>query len=157
MTIEELLDLEGVRQVRLAYSTYFDGQDVDGLATLFCEDAVCEFPEEFGGDWVGKDTIVANFAAQMKAIGEPYDTMHVVANPWVVLDSDTTAHGRCYLLDLLTRQDAGVLKSPGGHANPLLYLGMYEDEYRKENGEWKFARIRLPMFWPERTFTAVSR
>lgn len=159
MTIDELLEIEEIRRLRLAYSNYFDGHDVEGLTTLFCEDAVCEFPAEFGGDWVGRDTIVANFAREMGRLGEPYDTMHVVTNPWITITGAEEAHGRCYLIDLLTRQQAGSGHSTtrGGHANPLYFLGMYEDEYRKEEGVWRFARIKLPFFWPDRTFEKVSR
>jgi ketosteroid isomerase-like protein len=154
VTIEELLEIEQIRALRNAYSACFDSQDVAGLADLFCDDAVCEFPEQFGGNWVGKETIVGNFVAQMKAIGEPFDAIHVVTNPWITLTGPDTAHGRCYLIDLLTRQRAGTaeMTTRGGHENPLLFLGMYEDDYRKVDGSWKFANIRLPFFWPDRTF-----
>lgn len=159
MKIDDLLEIEEIRQLRLAYSNYFDGHDTERLKTLFCEDAVCEFPEEFGGNWVGRDTIVANFSKELTRLGEPYDTMHVVANPWITLTGPDTAHGRCYLIDLLTRQQAGTgdYETRGGHDNPLLFLGMYEDDYRKVDGEWKFANLKLPFFWPERTFEQVRR
>lgn len=159
MTIDDLLEIESIRQLRLAYSNYFDGQNAEGLASLFAQDAVCEFPEQFGGNWVGRDTIVTNFTNEFAKIGGPYDAMHVVTNPWITLTGPDTAHGRCYLIDLLTRQQAGTghYTTVGGHGNPLLFLGMYEDEYRKIDGEWRFANIRLPFFWPDRTFKQVRR
>jgi hypothetical protein len=150
--IDELLAREEIKHLRAGYSRYMDGQDPDRLAALFCDDAVCEYPEEYGGDWDGRETIRDNFAGVMAAIGEKYDVLHAVTNPWIELTGPDTATGRWYLLDLLTRQKAGTgrMTTNGGHANPLLCLGVYEDEYRKVDGAWKFARIRLNTLWPDR-------
>ena len=59
MTIEELLDIEAIKQVRYLYSHYYDGNRLDDLISLFTDDAVCEFGANFGGDWVGKEQIRA--------------------------------------------------------------------------------------------------
>ncbi len=61
MTIEELLEIEHIKNLRIMYSHYIDGGDVDKLAELFCEDAVCEFGEAYGGDWVGREAIRENY------------------------------------------------------------------------------------------------
>ncbi len=158
MTINELLAIEEIKQLRQAYSAHFDGQSVDDLAALFCADAVCEFPEAFGGDWVGAEAIRTNFAGIMPALGDPFDTMHIVTNPWITLTAPETAHGRWYLTDQLVRQKAGTgeMTTLGGHENPLLFLGVYEDEYRKVDGAWKFARIRLSLLWPEREAAGLA-
>ncbi|MDR7303973.1 nuclear transport factor 2 family protein [Haloactinomyces albus] len=157
MTVDELLTIEEIKQLRQAYSAYFDSQAIDDLAALFCEDAVCEFPAAFGGDWVGAETIRANFADIMPALGEPFDSLHVVTNPWITITGSEAAHGRWYLTDWLTRQKAGSgeMTTLGGHENPLLFLGIYEDQYRKVGNAWKFARIRLSLLWPEREFTGL--
>jgi hypothetical protein len=47
VTIEELLVIGELRNLRQAYSAYYDTQDIDNLMGLYTEDAVCEF---------GKDT-----------------------------------------------------------------------------------------------------
>jgi ketosteroid isomerase-like protein len=154
VTIEELLEIEQIRTLRDTYAACLDGQDVARLADLFCDDAVCEFPEQFGGNWVGKDTIVSNFAEQIRTTNEPPDAIHVVTNPWITLTGPDTAHGRCYLIDLRSQQgaEAAPMTTGGGHENPLLFLGMYEDDYRRVDSGWKFAKIRLPFFWSDRTF-----
>jgi len=59
MTVEELLEIEEIKRLRIMYSHYIDGCDIDNLTGLFCEDAVCEFGEAYGGDWVGRETIRA--------------------------------------------------------------------------------------------------
>lgn len=154
MTVEELLEIEQIRTLRNAYSACIDSKDVAGLADLFCDDAICEFPERFGGRCVGRDAIVSNLAERMNADGEPLDAVHVVTNPWITLTGPDTAQGRCYLIDLLDRQRTGTARPTtrgGDNNNPLLSLGMYEDDYRKIDGAWKFASIRLPYFWADAT------
>ena len=147
--LDELLAVDEIKNLRLAYSAYFDSQDIEQLGTIFAEDAVCEFDEEYGGDRVGRETIKANYAAVAQQVGAPYNAIHAVTNPWIQLTGEDTATGRWYLLDILTQQ--GALTSQGGHANPLLYVGIYEDEYRKVDGTWLISRVKLSFLWPQRT------
>jgi hypothetical protein len=74
-----------------------------------------------------------------------------VANPWITRTGPDTAHGRRYVIDLLDQKRAGTARptSRGGGDNPLLSLGMCEDDYRKVDGIWKFSTIRLPYFWAD--------
>ena len=60
MTIEELLEIEEIKNLRIMYSHYFDGGQIDALASLFTEDAVCEFTEDYGGNWVGRQAFRGN-------------------------------------------------------------------------------------------------
>jgi hypothetical protein len=82
---------------------------------------------------------------------EPLDAIHVVTNPWITLTGPDTAHGRCYLMDLAGQRagESGHSAERGDGVNPLLALGRYEDDYRKVDGAWKFATIRLPYFWAD--------
>jgi hypothetical protein len=154
MTIEELLAIEEIRNVRLSYSAAFDQQDLDALMRLFTDDAVCDFGEY--GVWSGPDTIRRNYAENMQLVGSAFDSIHVVTNPLIRLTGPTTAHGRWYLLDLLTRQKPVTsLETRGGHDNPLLWLGLYEDDYRKVGNEWKLAYCKLSFLWPSRNYTAL--
>ena len=57
MTLEELLEKETIKELRVMYCHYFDGKMIDDLVDLFTDDAVCEFGPDYGGDWVGKDQI----------------------------------------------------------------------------------------------------
>lgn len=147
--IDRLLAIEEIKDLRLAYSAYFDSQDIEKLGSIFTEDAVCEFDEQYGGDWVGRETIRANYAAVAEQVGAPYNAIHAATNPWIELTGPDTAKGRWYLIEYLTRQ--GALTSPGGHDNPLFYLGIYQDEYRKVDGKWLISRVRLEFLWPERS------
>ena len=139
MTVEELLEIEEIKQLRVLYSHYLDGGDLDGLVSLFCEDAVCEFGEKYGGNWVGRETIRQNYAPYTTGDIAPFTFfMHAVTNPWIQLTGPETAHGRWYLLDL------NLLP---GNDNPLNLFGIYDDRYRKVDGKWLIQNTRIEFLW----------
>lgn len=145
MTVEELLEIERIKQLRVLYSHYFDGRDIDKLSSLFTEDAVCEFGPAYGGDWVGRKTITDNY--RKYAEGEdrrtPFGFMHATTNSWVRLLSPDTANGRHYLIDL--NVTVGV-------ENPIILFGIYDDVYKKVRGNWLIHRTRIDFLWPRREY-----
>ena len=143
MTLEEMLEKETIKELRIMYSHFFDGKEVDALADLFTEDAVCEFGPDYGGDWVGKLQIRDNFAKYAQGEGAPFEVIHAVTNPWIRLIDDTTANGRWYLHDLFTREGAD---------SPLGIYGIYDDVYKKVDGRWLIHRTRIDFLWPKRQF-----
>ncbi|MEN3976441.1 nuclear transport factor 2 family protein [Emcibacter sp. SYSU 3D8] len=150
MTLDELLAIEEVKQVRHLFSHYFDGRMLGPLVDLFTNDAVCEFGPVFGGEWIGKDQIRARFEAVMgqpgmAVHGAPYSVLHAITNPWIRVLDDTTASGRWYLLDLHTAV---------GVENPLILFGIYDDTYRKVEGRWLIHRTRIDFLWPRRDVKA---
>jgi hypothetical protein len=154
MTIDDLLALEEIRNLRIGYAAYMDSLDADALAALFTEDAVCEFGSY--GTWAGRPTIHDNYKSVMAQIVRPRDVMHIVTNPWVQLTGPDTARGRWYLIEMLPTQHPETgLTAPGGSSNPLFYLGLYEDAYRKTDGRWLIARVKLHFLWPQRSGDAV--
>lgn len=145
MTIEELLEIERIKALRMDYSDCVDNGLLDDLIGLFTEDAVCEFGEsKYGSRWQGHDVLRQNYGDVMKEFGTPFYMMHIAANPVIRLTGKDTAKGRWSLLDFLLHPDK---ISPSG---PLALLGVYEDTYRKEAGKWKFSSIRLHLLWPQR-------
>ena len=139
--LEQLVEKEAVKELRIMYSHYFDGKAIDALADLFTEDAVCEFGPDYGGDWVGKAQIHANFATYAEREGPEYGVLHSVTNPWIRLIDETTANGRWYLHDLRTTE---------GIENPLILYGIYDDLYKKVDGRWLIHRTRIDFLWPKR-------
>ena len=85
MTVDELLQIEEIRQLRVRYSHCFDGKRLDDLVDLFTEDAVCEFGPDFGGDWVGKARIRERYARYMASEGPEFGVLHAVTNHDVTL------------------------------------------------------------------------
>jgi ketosteroid isomerase-like protein len=145
MTIEELLEIEEIRKLRIRYAYYFDAGEMDSLVALFADDAVCEFGPY--GVWEGKGTIAKNYEVVARPIIEkgPFQTLHANTNHWVELTGADTAVGRVYLLDL-------ALGDPD--KNPLIWLGVYDEAYRKIGGAWKIQRSSLQFLWPKRHVTA---
>ena len=141
MTLDELLEKETIKELRIKYSHYFDGKLIDELADLFTEDAVCEFGPDYGGDWVGKEEIKKNFTSFAEQEGPEFSVLHSTTNPLITLIDETTAHGRWYLHDLRTTE---------GVENPLILYGVYDDVYEKVFGKWLISRTRLDFLWPKR-------
>lgn len=60
--------------------------------------------------------------------------IHLYLNGWADLDEDTgTGTGRWYVIE--------HFKRPG--EDPMTMYGYYDDEYCREDGQWKFARRSL--------------
>lgn len=155
--VDDLLALEEIRNLRLAYCAHLDSKNPDALAALFAQDAVCEFPAALGGEWIGVAAIRQHHAHFMQILGAPYCAVHVVTNPWIELTGETTATGRWYLFDILATQIAGSgVETRGGHDNPLLAVGLYEDSYSKIDGRWRIQRARFASLWPERDVSTIA-
>lgn len=143
--ITQLLETERIRKLASLYSHHFDRLDLDALVDLFTQDAVCEFVR--GKPVVGRDAIRAHYMRSFGKFGKdgPFSTMHAVTNHWIELTGAERAEGRCYLIDF-------AITDP--KINPLVYLGIYDDEYRKVDGQWRIGQRRLEFAWPPRSATA---
>lgn len=146
--IEELLETEAIRKLRVQYSHCFDGKRLDDLVDLFTDDAVCEFGPDYGGDWVGKAQIRSNYTRFLEREGPEFGVLHAVTNHDVRLVDATTALGRSYLLDLRTTE---------GVENPLILFGVYDDLYKKIGAKWKIHRTRIDFLWPKRHYTGPRK
>jgi hypothetical protein len=145
MTVEELLEIESIRKLRTLYSYYLDAGELDALVALFADDAVCEFGPY--GVWEGKATIRANYEVVERPMIEKggFQTLHANTNHWVELTGSDTAVGRVYLIDLALGGDP--------EKNPMVWLGIYDESYKKVSGAWKIARSSLQFLWPKRHVT----
>ena len=144
MTVEELLAIESIKNLRILGSRYLDSGRLDDLVALYTEDAVCEFGPY--GTWRDRATFRDNFAAAeapFYASGY-FSNLHVVTNHTVELTGPDTATGLVYLLDFVT----GDQMREGG--NPLYWLGVYEEEYRRTGETWQISRQSLQFIWPQR-------
>ena len=145
MTLEDLLIVETIRTLRMQYSYYLDAGELDALVDLFSHDAVCEFGPF--GVWRGKSEIAENYQKVMRPIlsSSGFQSLHANTNHWVQVTGPDTASGRVYLLDFSLREPK---------ANPLVWLGVYDEDYRLVGDQWKIARSSLQFLWPERHVTA---
>lgn len=151
MTLDDLMAREAIRQLRVDYSTAFDTIDEAAVRANFMDDIVCAYPVAFGGEIVGVENVLALFRQTWEHCRAPLETLHYIANHSITLTGPDTATGHCLLLDFITRQHEGSpVATRGGHDNPLLLIGRYDDHYVRHEGRWKFARIALTMVWPTR-------
>jgi ketosteroid isomerase-like protein len=132
MDIQTLLDLEEIKQLRYSFAWCLETSQPDALADLFTEDGVIEV-----GPWgkmVGQDKIRKGYGRAYKD-APPFTAMHAVTNPRIFITGDT-AKGGWYLLDCVLRDK-----------DPLQIIGIYNEDYRRVNGDWKIARMVLQYLW----------
>ena len=137
--LRSLLEVEKIKKVKNLYSQLMDSRDVDGLAAIFAEDATCEFGPY--GVWNGRTEIHTNYKEVFKE-GDPYGGFHVTTNQWVELTGPTTAVSRTYLVD--------TVHEPDPRTNPIIWLGLYDEDYEKIDGQWFIKRCALQFLWPQR-------
>ena len=144
--LRELLEIEAVRQMRLDYSLLMDQRDIPALMALFTDDALCEYGPY--GTWRGRQVIENSYNAVFTGdLQAPFTSLHLNTNHRVQILSATRATGQCYLTDIATHVAAD--------ANPILWFAIYDEEYRKQGEQWKFARTSLQFLWPERHLSAT--
>jgi hypothetical protein len=130
-SVQQLMDIEAIKQLKHAYFRCIDTCNHEELATLFCEDVLVHFR---GGtyEWKlrGRDEYVASIrkAFTRAAIGH-----HNGHQPEIQILSETEATGIWYLADHMWILRANYLTSG---------TALYWDRYRKENGAWRIAETR---------------
>jgi len=69
MTIEELLEIEEIKNLRHYYALYLDSGEIEKMVALFVEDGVAEWPEHMGGYWTGHKQMLENWTKVYKQAG----------------------------------------------------------------------------------------
>ena len=127
--IRRLEDIEALRLLKSRYAEYCDNDyDPDQLASLFTQDAIWD--GGVLGRAEGRDAIRAFFAVASRVL--PF-AIHHVTNPAIEIDGDR-ATGRW------------LLWQPCVHASgaqALWIAGRYQDEYRREDGDWRFSKVTI--------------
>jgi ketosteroid isomerase-like protein len=138
--LRELLEKEKIRKLKQLYSHLMDSHQIDALADIFTEDAVCEFGPEYG-NWEGRETIRTNYKGVFEG-QEQFGAMHHITNHYIDMTGPDTAKGRSYLLDAVTTVEP--------EEQPIMWLGLYDEEYRKVDGQWLISKCSLQFLWPQR-------
>ena len=131
--ITRLEDIEAIKQLKARYCEICDheGYNADAMASLFTEDGT--WTADGAGNAEGREAIRELFARFPKVIGQ---TQHIVANPLIEVEGDR-AHGVWYLISAETGSDGAT------HRNWPHATARYHEDYVKQNGEWKFRRMRV--------------
>jgi ketosteroid isomerase-like protein len=143
-TLQELNDLEDIRNLRLDYTHHFDAGRLDDLLALYTDDAVTDFGAF--GVWTGKDEMRKGWAPyfEARAGAAPYTHgRHAVTNPQVSITGDT-ATANWFLIDISYFERHSTVP----REQPIVLFGTYVDECKRVNGVWKLTRTTLHFQWP---------
>lgn len=135
-------DLEAIKQMKARYCRFMDTKDWDGFRSLFCDDAVVDTSQATVdplGYWDGgtlpvltPDAITTALRDRMAGVF----TCHQVHAPEIELTGPNTATGIWALEDIVRRPAGSELASFHG-------WGHYHETYRKVDGRWQFASVRV--------------
>jgi ketosteroid isomerase-like protein len=128
---DQLSDIEAVKQVQYAYAYNIDVGNLEGVMSLFTDDAVAEY-SVVGTDPMNLDGI-RQFLGEAIAGGR---MVHQMLMPYVVVDGNK-AFGTFYLMYFGTP----TAETPPGQL-PWIQ-GLYNNEYVKVGGEWKIRHLRF--------------
>jgi hypothetical protein len=136
-----LQDIEEIKKLQRIYGYYVERGQLDEVADLFADSPDVSYGPSYNVS-VGKDNVRRMFSSK-RAFGvledtKPDDYLHITMPVSGVVDVDVdgkTAKARWYALMYLC--DA----TPGGGA--VFGVGMYENEYIKEDGKWKVLRLQF--------------
>jgi SnoaL-like domain len=130
--IQQLLDVEAIKQLKARYFRLMDLKQWDDWGLVFTTDCVMEVPE---AEMVnhGRQEIVTNVSGAL--VGAV--TTHHGHMPEIEITGDGTARGVWAMFDYVEwRQEDGTRSGLQGY-------GHYREEYAREDGEWRIARLRL--------------
>ena len=128
--VQELWDREKIRELTYQYGLSIELQDEDRMAALFTEDGVADFSQLGRGEIRGHQALREFYRTTWPLEVKPFFTNHIIE-----IDGDR-ATGICSLENRATRD-----------GESLIGAGRLHDEYRRVDGEWKFARRRVEMFY----------
>jgi hypothetical protein len=128
MTIS-FADWSGITDIKAKYCRYLDTKQWDAWRELFVEDYVLEMVTDTGTSLVeGRDEAIAS----TKGFIQHLVTVHQVHMPEIVVDGDTA-------IGIWPMQDRVIL----GPDRSISGFGHYHDEFRRVDGLWKIARLKL--------------
>lgn len=131
--IRVLEDTEAIKTLKFKYWDSVDRKQWECLAGCFTEDVVFDTPQF--GRMEGRNFIVKVLQRTLRNAV----TVHHGHNPEIEITGDTTARGRWALNDRVELPDKKFFRG----------YGHYDEEYIKENGQWKILSSKLTYSFQE--------
>ena len=134
--VRALEDTEAIRGIRNKYFRCLDGRLWDEMAECFTDDVSAKY---FNGEFKfeGKEALLGFFSM---GLTDDLLGMHHGHHPEIEITSETTARGTWglynYLIDKRNNRGQRI-------------AGVYQDEYVKENGQWKIKSIACNQIFQE--------
>jgi hypothetical protein len=130
VTLEEMVTLEEIRQLKYRYLRYVDQKRWDEMADVFTADATVDYGTRVYGKPLkitGRDDIIAFFRAKL---GYDVITVHAAGQPEITVDGDT-ATGTWRFEDTVIAME---------HRIVVTGAAFYQDRYeRGADGRWRIA------------------
>lgn len=136
-SLDDLLALEAIRQLKASYCRFVDTKQWDRLAGLFLPEA-----RLYGFGSVGDGGTPAEFVAGLAKRLAKVISIHHVHNPEIRLTGPDTARGIWPMMDYLEFTDGAALHE-APESRGFTGWGHYEEDYRRTADGWKFSFMRL--------------
>jgi uncharacterized protein (TIGR02246 family) len=132
LRVERLEAESAVRALAARYCFAIDNHDLAAVRDLFTEDARV-YSRDGVMDATGRDAIIRQYEDRFRVLGP---SNHVSHDHWVRIESPDRAVGTLSAHAELWRNDQMMVTAL-----------RYEDEYRRENGIWRFASRELSFLY----------
>ncbi len=132
-SIQQLLDIEAIKQVKARYFRHMDCKEWDDWAQVFATNARMEVPEA--------DMVVEGRANIVEAVSTALtgtQTCHHGHMPEIEITGPDTARGTWAMFDYVEWP-----QPEGGARSGLQGYGHYLEEYIREDGAWRIAKTHL--------------
>jgi hypothetical protein len=128
--VNDLLDREAIRQLPITYSHFVRTRDIDGIVNLFTADGELILSDNIGqGTGAKGSAALRTFYDKSISNTDPWPFIH---NHHIVMLGNGRAKGYVYVELRYGSQDFRTTT-----------IGVYEDEYEKKDGGWKFRSRRF--------------
>jgi uncharacterized protein (TIGR02246 family) len=128
--LRKVEDQLAIQRVLVEYSARLDARDYAGYADLFARDGTWQNGNPVRTGRAEIEAMLVGLFGKPAAGFVNRDNYHLVSNPQVDVEGDhATARSRHLL----------VMRGPDGSPVPEL-AGLYEDEFVREDGQWKILR-----------------
>ena len=133
--LQRLMDIEEIKQLKARYFRLYDSRRWEEFRELFTDD-VHVWIEGFEHSYDNADDFVESAIERNTTATGP--TVHHGHMPEIEITGDGTATGIWAMFDFIDRvsAEAGTRLVREGY-------GWYEEQYRKDNGSWKIASMRV--------------
>lgn len=133
--IDGLLDIEAIRRLKARYFRLMDQKQWNQWRDLFTEDVVFDVSDDVPGaePIQGRETVLA----RVRAAIENARTAHYGHMPEIEITGAATARG------VWAMEDYVEFGPKEGRRRGFRGCGHYVEQYAKQDGEWRIARLEL--------------
>jgi hypothetical protein len=138
-TLEYLVAIEEIKQLKARYFRCMDTKDWEGFADVFAPDAVMDMSGEMR-DAATRDEGVtrgaSEIAAFVRGVVGNVETVHHGHMPEIEITSSSAARGTWAMEDMLRWPAGAPLRTLHGY-------GHYHETYEKVDGRWRIKTVTL--------------